>query len=167
MRVFYQWTDEPLFHCWIKIDEVPAHSAGPNTTKWHQSKVTAELWHRLFMSETSLNIHNPGGIRRGLARQNRDINLHSVRLYPSLLSPHRPPSISPLCSVAVFTLQCRNSGPKMETQNAWKTLLHSLYPRHGSFYLIYCLLCKNISSSTFTDSLCQTFRSEVLLLLQR
>ncbi len=29
-------------------------------------------------------------------RQDRDINLHSVRLHPSLLSFHYPPSISPL-----------------------------------------------------------------------
>lgn len=97
------------------------------------------------MSEASLNIHNPGGIRRGLVRQDRDINLHSVRLYPSLLSSHHPPSISPLSSVAVFTLQCRDSGPKMETRNVWKTLRRTLYQLHVFFYLTHHLLCENIS----------------------
>lgn len=90
-------------------------SADPNTTEWHQSKVTAELWNCLFMSETSVNIRNPIVIRRGLVKQDR-VGLHSVREQPSLLSFHHPSSISPLVSDTLFTLLCRNSGPKMETQ---------------------------------------------------
>lgn len=167
-HILYLQKDKPLFQCWIRTDEVTAPSAGPNTNEWHRSKVTVELWHRLFMSETSLNIHNPGGIREGLVRQDGDISLHSARLYPSLLSSHRPPSISPLPSVALFTPQCRNSGPKMETQNVWKTLLHTWYQLRVFFHLTRRLLCENISLNwKHSDSVSKTIKSQVLLMLRR
>lgn len=58
----------------------------------YQLKVTAALWNRLFMSETSVDTRNPLVIRRGLERQNVDVNLHSVRQHHSPLF-HLLPSV--------------------------------------------------------------------------
>lgn len=72
-----------MFNCWITFDEVPSPSAEPNTTDWHQSKVTAELWYCSFVPETSVNIRDPGGVTGGLERQERDTS--SVRLQPPFM----------------------------------------------------------------------------------
>lgn len=124
----------PPSHSGIRIDEVPAPSAATNTTECHQSKVISELWHGSLMSETSLNIHNPGGIRGGLVRQRlQPPRCETVSLAPFPSSPSIHLSAFP---ATLSTPQCRKSGP---------CLKNTSHQRHVFFYLTHCSLCRNIS----------------------